>query len=108
MSLAFTKALDTVRLPDAWMFLLRTLVVVRRLEDLFAEEDQTPLPSTPLRDGHWELSSSTTTIRWPSIQKSSQETNTFQLRIPTLRLPEKGLVLLVRFLDFMQTKLYRY
>lgn len=83
-----------VRLPDAWIYFLRTLVVVRRLESLFSEEDVKPLPKTKIYNDHWQLVTTPTTALWPSYN-SPAPTDTFSMTLPSLSFPEKGLVLVV-------------
>lgn len=93
---------STVRLPDAWIYFLRTLVVVRRLEGLFGEEDRLqPAKISKTQEGRWSLIPEPTVFAWPTSRRGSQlEPDSFVLACPTLSLPERGLVLLVRFSHF--------
>lgn len=83
----------SVRLPDAWIYFLRTLVVVRRLEGLFSEEDVQPLPATTLADHKWTLVPEETTAFWPTSSSNHPSPSAFSLTLPSWQLPSTGLVL---------------
>lgn len=99
---------SSVRLPDAWIYFLRTLVVVRRLEGLFGEEDRIqPAKTGKSQKGRWNLIPEPTVFAWPTSRQDGQVgPDTFTLACPTLSFPEKGLVLIVCF-QSLSSSIYR-